>query len=171
MTIQWKDGHILWVGGNIAHHADCCCPGDPCDFCNGLTPLEFDVTIPSGHWGAGTCAIDDCNDAVGTFRLNQRVAGPSVCYWRYDFPSSTCWDWVRLYLSSVGGHRLWVQVAAVTHNVNWMKTWTAGALDCVMGPTSIPFTSGNGSPVTCTWDGIGNASAVGGEAAVTVESV
>ena len=65
MTIQWKDGKILWSDGKIAMHPDCCdecnppntacCSGFP-DVNLKLTITEF--TVNAGGSCPGGCATD-----------------------------------------------------------------------------------------------------------------
>ena len=82
-TGQFVDGAILFVGGQIAMHVDCCCgatPGDPCPDCGGAQP-DAVVTVTAG-------CNDPCDDSAELASpfvfASYGEPEPGTCFWTWE---------------------------------------------------------------------------------------
>lgn len=105
MTIQFKDDGILFVGGSIAFHADCCCGDEPCcgitDFSVTLTGTITDktgdaigmpdtVSLPrtGAHWESASGVLGACKIRVNCSDQDPSKPDSEVQWW---LENTGCW--------------------------------------------------------------------------------
>jgi len=87
-TVQFVDGAILFVGGQIAMHEDCCC-GDPCVDCSGEQP-NAEVTVE------GSCSWGACENANGE-HVYQGFSGESPCQWEWKYTGGASSSYLHIF--------------------------------------------------------------------------
>ena len=115
-TIQFWDGVILFVGGAIAMHTNCCCEEivEPCTDCGDTQPdLEVEIndnggTCDEGGWG-------DCHAPAGTYEYAAFDDFETFCKWSFD--------------QSDGSYHLWIY---------YWKTSGEYDVEINFGPTNFP---------------------------------
>lgn len=177
MSIIWKDGHILWDGGHIAHDDNCCCgacevTSEFCCACaDGGKPTSWQAVVTGGSGVAGTYIIDSsevyahaCNPPgecdVGVYCIwGDDTFGPELC--RTDYPMTRAevqivWDgigWARFFMKAIPsptGQDIeeWVFFDfANTFKIDCTSPITGMYWNGGDGPLACPLTDGTGS--TC----------------------
>lgn len=159
MAKFWKDGtsgeFLLLPGFSVfmTDPTNCCCP-DPCVVCDsGTTPIEVELTVPTGTL-SGTYSGTPCSDYEGTFTLTQLSINP--CVWNYTFGDGAVWilslpGTVRVAFGEPPGGR----IPAVV----FRTAYPSSPPDCGFSALSLPWdtnefgascTSGSGKSVSIT---------------------
>ncbi len=144
MAIQLVGGKLLFVGGKVAMHADCCCEEEGC--CAGGKPTSFQVVIANI---SGTCVGVGCGAKLNgtftltTYTLGSCTSGDSCCWLKVLDEPLVCSIWA-LFLEVVG---LNVTVGFLDASTGFKRIRWDGTLsssDCTaISSKSLSFTSDN----------------------------
>ncbi len=151
MAAYFQDGKLLFVGGKVAMHADCCC-GDLCSACTGDTPSQLRVVIA----GITNGFCSTCNGLNGDFVLDFEEEDEFHCKWTYTFPSAVCLQ-TGIRLTFEGG-ALFVDFTGGFFAVPKFSSTTLSANCTTWSSEDVPLTSfdidarckAEVTPATCT---------------------
>jgi hypothetical protein len=95
MAIQFYNGKILFVGGAIAMHADCCCSDCTCDPDALPTSITIDLTNADFSGCSGTACSPDDDPPVKTLD----ALGYGTCEYldTEEPPTSVCWNGILVF--------------------------------------------------------------------------
>lgn len=184
MSIQFKDGQILFVGGAIAFHADCCCPTlpentcQPCGFCCWdvdygppvVSPVSLLVSYTLYSTATPACACQEewvQTDIVVPF-LTASAGNDCVVQWTTCFDGAHCADYkyegvIVEYKGLVGG----------SHYNKWHVRVGRGSNSICTGNTNLLDSDYlDGNCTGGTWSGAANIEAnCGGTFDLTIQVV
>jgi hypothetical protein len=87
MSLQFRNGHLLYVGGHLAHSPACCC--NPCEVIQGGVPDT--ITVELQGFAAVTsdevcCEDPECDQINGSYTLDLigEVYSEDRCYAEYE---------------------------------------------------------------------------------------
>jgi hypothetical protein len=149
MGVQFWQGKVLFVGGQVAMHERCCCKRccAPCTTC-GVAQPSVTVTVAGGCDG-------NCSNAAGTYAFTSFTNYSSSCEWVWikGTPGSgTSWEMYLRYTPSTG--RWWCLIAQYDPAGNFEANAPEGiCCDCdtghLKGQFAVPGING-GFGVDCT---------------------
>lgn len=177
--IRYRDGHILFVSGEIATHLDCCCPG-PCFLCSAGNDPKSSYTVDFGAGGWTDDGCDYCDQVAGEFILgglgeacNAEYYDDAVCVYEAACDVPTLNFRIRLAIVSAGGGNLKWRVTVEIDNFVVLDPGCPGEYakaiyesdpfdpdDCDVVPVTLTMTTedlaggvcGGGLPATITID-------------------
>ena len=137
--VQFYEGQILLVAGQVAMDPACCCAPPGCVHCSGVTPTSLQVEIP-----ADTLLEIDCGSCAALNDTYILTGGGESCAWLYTFPTPICgvinieawlvgeyWLYVRMN-TQAGGWAIWgVDLGATKPDC---AAWSNLSVDWQWGP-------------------------------------
>lgn len=91
--LRFRDGDLLFVGGDLAMHADCCCDEPPPDDCGltGTRPAEIELTISSCNASYnGSHLLTNSGDEAAWLADTGRTMGSVISSSEWG---PMCWGW------------------------------------------------------------------------------